>query len=419
MSDSFLHGVEVIEIDDGARPIRAVATSVIGIVGTAPFADAAKFPLDTPVLITRPSEAAALMATWDPVANANASVGSLPTAIADIHDQAQPPIVVVRVDVAAAGGSYLANQLAEVRGVQADSSGVYALLAAKGLVKVQPRILIATGWTHQVTQAGDPLADVANPVAAALKVCADKLRAVAVIDGPNDTNADAIDKSEREGGQRIYFVDPHIKALDHKGVIVTRPASAAVAGVIARTDQERGFWWSPSNQRMNGVLGLSRPIDFSLSDPATTSNLLNEAGVATIINEGGEYRLWGNRTPGMLDPAWAFLSVRRTADIIHDAVEKSYLWALDRPLSAQLLDDVVGSVEAYLRDLKNRGAILGGRAWLDEELNTPESLRAGRAWVNFDFEPPPPLERLTFQAHREDLYFSELVTLVAGAAQGA
>lgn len=415
MSDAFLHGAEVIEIDDGARPIRAVATSVIGIVGTAPFADPTIFPLDTPVLITRPAQAAALMASYDPVANVAASVGSLPSAIADIHDQAQPPIVVVRVDVAAAGGSQLTNQLAEVRGVQAESSGVYAFLSAKQLVKAQPRILIATGWTHQVPQAGDPLADVANPVAAALKVCADKLRAVAIIDGPNDTDADAIDKAEREGGQRIYFVDPHIKAVDHKGVIVTRPASAAVAGVIARTDRERGFWWSPSNQPINGVLGLSRPIDFSLSDPATSANLLNEAGVATIVNQSGGYLLWGNRTPND-DAAWTFLSVRRTADIIHDAVEKSYLWALDRPLSAQLLDDVVGSVEAYLRDLKNRGAILGGRAWLDEALNTPESLKAGRAYVNFDFEPPPPLERLTFRAHREDSYFTELVTLVTAAA---
>lgn len=413
MSDAFLHGAEVIEIDDGLRPIRAIATSVIGIVGTAPFADPTAFPLDTPVLITRPAQAAALMASYVPATHAASDVGSLPSAIADIHDQAQPPIVVVRVDVAAAGASQLANQLAEVRGVQAEASGVYALLAAKQLVKAQPRILIATGWTHQVPQAGDPLADVANPVAAALKVCADKLRAVAIVDGPNDTDADAIDKAEREGGQRVYFIDPHIKAADHKGMIVTRPASAAAAGVIARTDRERGFWWSPSNQTVNGVLGISRPIDFSLSDPATSSNLLNEAGVATIINEDG-YRLWGNRTPGF-DAAWTFLSVRRTADIIHDAVEKSYLWALDRPQSAQLLADVVDSVEAYLRDLKLRGAILGGKAWLDQELNTPASLKAGRAYVNFDFEPPPPLERLTFRAHREDAYFTELVTLVTGA----
>ena len=37
----FLHGVEVIEIDDGSRPIQTVKSAVIGLVGTAPGAAAA------------------------------------------------------------------------------------------------------------------------------------------------------------------------------------------------------------------------------------------------------------------------------------------------------------------------------------------------------------------------------------------
>ena len=36
MPEQFLHGVEVLEILDGPRPIRTVASSVIGIIGTAP-----------------------------------------------------------------------------------------------------------------------------------------------------------------------------------------------------------------------------------------------------------------------------------------------------------------------------------------------------------------------------------------------
>ena len=41
---AFLHGVEVIEIDAGPRPIQTVKSSVIGIVGTAPDADPDAFP---------------------------------------------------------------------------------------------------------------------------------------------------------------------------------------------------------------------------------------------------------------------------------------------------------------------------------------------------------------------------------------
>jgi len=46
----FLHGVEVIEIDDGSRPIRTVRSAVIGIIGTAPDANEAEFLLNAPVL---------------------------------------------------------------------------------------------------------------------------------------------------------------------------------------------------------------------------------------------------------------------------------------------------------------------------------------------------------------------------------
>lgn len=53
MPDQYLHGVEVIEIDDGARAIKTVKSSVIGLVGTAP-----QGPVNTPILINgSPTEA--------------------------------------------------------------------------------------------------------------------------------------------------------------------------------------------------------------------------------------------------------------------------------------------------------------------------------------------------------------------------
>jgi len=406
VSDTYLHGVEVLEIETEARTIRALATSVIGIVGTAPFADADKFPLDTPVLITSPAEAALLTAGVLPATPADADRGTLPSAFAGIFDQARPPIVIVRVDANAVETA----QLAEVVGQAVGYQGVYALLTAQTVAKAQPRILIAPGFTHQVPTAGEPAVAVANPVVAALKVVADKLRAVVITDGPASTFEEAVSKHEREGGPRVYMVEGDRKVLDPVSkTIVTAPSSAVAAGRIARTDAELGFWHSPSNKPLNGVLGVGRMIEFSLSDPTAESNRLNAVGIATIVSLDGEFRLWGNRTTEV-----DFLCVRRTADVIHDAVERSYVWAMDRPMSAQLLQDVVGQVEAYLRDLKARGAILGGKAWLDPELNTESSMKAGRAFVNFDFLPPPPLERLTFQSYREDAYFSELVTLTAG-----
>ena len=46
------HGVRVVEINEGTRPIRTVSTAVVGMVCTGSDADATVFPLNTPVLLT-------------------------------------------------------------------------------------------------------------------------------------------------------------------------------------------------------------------------------------------------------------------------------------------------------------------------------------------------------------------------------
>lgn len=401
----FLHGVETVELSDGIRSITAVASSIIAIVGTAPFADAAKFPLDTPVLITSLEQAAPLTQTLPANSLINAE-GTLPWALAGIFAQAKTPIVVIRVEADAVP----ADQQVLVVGEAAERTGVYAMLSAQAMTGAKPKILIAPGFTHQQLSAGD-----ANPVVVALKAVANQLRAIVVDDGPNDTDAAALAKVALEANERTYFHDPFYRVLDRTGVITARPASAWIAGAIARSDQERGFWWSPSNFEVLGIVGIGRPIEFGLSDPSSNANLLNEAGVATTVNLGGGFRLWGNRTKAA-DPLWQFLSVRRTADMVYDAIEASFLWAMDRPFSAQLLVDIEGSVDAYLRELKARGAILGGRSWLDPELNTEASFKAGRLYVNFDLEPPAPLERLTFQAQRNGGYYTDLIASAVQAA---
>ena len=50
--DQYHHGVRVAEVNDGTRTIRTVSTAVIGVVCTAPDADATTFPLNQPALVT-------------------------------------------------------------------------------------------------------------------------------------------------------------------------------------------------------------------------------------------------------------------------------------------------------------------------------------------------------------------------------
>jgi hypothetical protein len=106
------------------------------------------------------------------------------------------------------------------------------------------------------------------------------VRGVALIDGPNTTSAAAITYRHQFGSDRAYIIDP--------GVIIdsqTLPASPAVAGLMARIDNERGFWWSPSNNPLLGVTRAARAVDFELGNANAEANLLNEEGVATLVNE--------------------------------------------------------------------------------------------------------------------------------------
>ncbi|MBB4266883.1 phage tail sheath C-terminal domain-containing protein [Roseospira visakhapatnamensis] len=471
MTEAFYHGPEVIEVDDGIRPIRTPASAIIGLIGTAPDADAATFPLDTPVLLLPSQQRRA----------AKLGAGTLKDAVDAIWDQGGATIVLVRVTE----GQDQAATLSAMVGDQTLLTGVHAFRAARSVVDTQPRILIAPGYTGirptgvsaiavdaggtgydaatttvtitpaagdttgtgaqgtavitdgavtgitltrpgigytaapTVTIAGDgtgatataQVGTVANPVVAELLGIAVSLRAVILADGPNTTLEAAAEARKDWGSPRVFITDPYVQVWDTDiDGAVDQPASARVAGVIARMDNERGFWWSPSNQVLNGIIGTSRPVGWAVGDVHSEANWLNEREVTTVIRREG-FRLWGNRTCSE-DPLWAFLSVRRTADMVYDAVEAAFVWAMDRPLSPQLVLDVQESVNAYLRSLKARGAILGGRCWLDPELNTPDRLMAGHLTLDFDIEPPAPMERLTFRAHREDGYYTELVDAV-------
>lgn len=473
MPEQFLHGVEVVEIDDGPRPIRTVKSSIIGLVGTAP-----RGPVNTPVLI-----AGSLSEAVTQFGDVGGGF-SIPEALNGIFDQTGAMVVVINVADPANAGHITAVPAANVpftagdiidlghRTVSAVSvkstdgettyvagtdydvdaytgiitrrltgtieaaatvkvaysyldaskvttsdviggvdeatgayEGVYGLLAAQSVVKVQPRILCAPRFTHQ--RPVDDEMVLANPVVAELLGIANRLRAVIIADGPNTNDADAIDYREDFGSARLFVVDPWVKVWDTAtDSAMDQPASARVAGMIARSDNERGFWWSPSNLEMYGIVGTSRAVDFVLGDTNCRANYLNENEVATIIQEDG-YRLWGNRTCSS-DPKWAFLSVRRTADMINDSIMRGHMWAVDRSITKTYIKDVTEGVNDYLRSLKVQGALINGSCWADPELNTPDQISQGKVYFDFDFTPPYPAEHITFRSRMVNDYLEEL-----------
>lgn len=405
MTEQFLHGVEVIELDDGARPIQTVKSSVIGLVGTAP-----KGPVNTPTLILG-SRSEAVKIFGD---NMNYTI---PKALDGIFDQTGAMVVVINVadpDNSAHKTSGVLDPtkitLGDiVGGVDEDTGkykGVSALLAAQSEVGVTPRILIAPGFTHQ-TPLDEDDEPIANPVVSELLGIAESLRAVILADCPNTNDTDAVNYREDWGSARIYPIYPWVKVLNPAdNSIVQEPPSARVAGLIAKSDNERGFWWSPSNMVINGIVGISKPIDFALGGSNSKANYLNEHNIATIIQQDG-FRLWGNRTTSA-DTKWLFLQTRRTADMINDSLLKAHMWAVDRNITKTYIEDVLEGINNYLRHLKSIGAIIGGNAFADPALNTPDQIALGKVSFDFDFTPPYPAEHITFRSRMIDDYLEEI-----------
>lgn len=348
------------------------------------------FPLNTPVLIAgSAAQAAALGAT-----------GTLPQAMADILAQCGAVVVVVRVDVGASDTVTLANVVGGTNATTGKFEGVHALRGAESIIGYKPRILIAPGWTHQRTN------NLKNAVLAELEGIADRLRAVVVADATNGKYTDAIAYRGDSGSKRVYVHYPFDLKADRLGNTITVPASARIAGQIALSDNERGFWWSPSNTTAASTIGTSTAIDFALGDSACLANLLNEQCVATTIRQDG-FRLWGNRTCSA-DQKWTFLSVVRTADIINDSILAAHLWAVDQGITKTYVEAVQEGVRAFLRSLKAQGAIIDGDCWPDPDLNSADQVAQGHVYWDFDFSAVNPAERLTFRSMLTNKYLTEI-----------
>jgi phage tail sheath protein FI len=395
MNDIFLHGIQNVTVDDGSRPITTVRSSTIGIIGSAPDADPLIFPLNKPVLIAGSRlEAAKLGET-----------GTLSQAIDSIFDQIGAVLVVVRIEEGETEAATLANVLGGVDANTGTYEGVHAFLAAENIVGFVPKILIAPGYTHTRTAAVGQTPATSNPVVAELNGIAERLKAVIIADGPNTNDADAIAYSKDFGSKRVFLVDPKVlKTVE--GATASEWSSACVAGLIAKSDNQRGWWWSPSNQEINGIIGTSRAIDFAMGDASCRANLLNENNVATIIRQNG-YRLWGNRTLSS-DKKWAFLCVVRTADMIDESLKAAHLWAVDRGITKTYVSDVIEGVNAYLRYLTNIEAILGGSCWADPDLNSADQIAQGKVYFDFDFTPVYPAEHVIFRSHLVNDYIKEI-----------
>lgn len=474
MAANYLHGVETIEVERGARPVRTVKSAVIGLIGTAPTASEAAH---TPVLCLSEKDAAAF--------GPQLAGFTIPQALNAIYDHGAGTVVVINVldpavhktavageavtlDAATGQGKTSKAALLNVAVKSADGATAYALgtdylldaingkitrvkdgaIAAGAVLKVSydyadPSKITAADIIGAVNAAGNrtglkalqdtynrfgffaklliaPGFCTQNSVASAMAAMADKLDAIAYVDAPIGTSfAQAQAGRGPAGGinfntssDRVRLCYPHVKVYD-PATNDTRlePLSARAAGLRAKVDNDKGFWWSSSNQELAGVIGVERQLTAMIDDPQSEVNLLNEQGITTVFSSfGSGFRLWGNRTA-----AWPtvshmrnFENVRRTGDVINESIRYFSQQFIDMPLNQATIDALVESVNGYGRKLIGDGALLGFKAWFDTARNPETELAAGHLLISYKYTVPPPLERLTFETEITSEYLLSL-----------
>ncbi len=388
MAADYHHGVRVIEINEGTRPIRTVSTAVIGLVATADDADADYFPPNKPKLITNVLEA---------IGKAGTS-GTLKKALDAIADQTKPIIIAVRVPEGIDAAETTSNLVGTVTAT-GEYTGMKALLAAEAKVGVKPRILGVPGL--------DDL-----PVATELVGIAQQLRAFAYVSAFGaETKEEAVAYRDNFGQRELMVIWPDFVGWDtDANAETTLFATARALGLRSKLDQEVGWHKTLSNIPVNGVTGISKDLYWDLQNPATDAGYLNEHEVTTLINRGG-FRFWGSRTC-TIDPLFAFENYTRTAQVLADTMAEAHMWAVDKPMHASLIRDIIEGINAKFRELKARGYIIDGQAWYDETANSKETLKAGKLYIDYDYTPVPPLENLLFQQRITDRYLADFASQI-------
>ena len=368
-----MHGIKVNELLTGTRPIKELATGVIGLIATATAAAGAPtvslnaaFPIGVPTLVTSVRAAIALAGTG----------GTLKAALEAIADQTSPVIVLIRI---VPGVDAAATAAATIAAVQ-DLEG------AESLLGVRPRIL------------GAPGLDTAA-VSAQLAITAAKLRAMAYVSAIGVDVAAAILYRAGFSARELMLIYPDF-ADQAAGDAVAR-----ALGLRARIDREIGWHKSLSNVAIDGLSGgLTVPISFDLMSDANDAGLLNASEVTTIVRNNG-FRFWGNRTCSA-EPLYAFETAVRTGQVLQDEIAAGISWAIDKPMTAVLIKDIIETINARFRSLIQQGRLIGARAWYDPDNNAAVNLAAGKLVIDFDFTPCAPAESITLNMLITDQYYS-------------
>ena len=300
------------------------------------------------------------------------------------------------LDVVLAGGTDGENPAADYyEGVVRESDDAKTgLLSLEDLDDIA--IVAAPGATHNYNTNTDE----AHAIVNSLITHAEKMRyRIAVVDAGNDmTIGDVRAMRAQFDTSWAAFYYPWIEILDpitNQPNIM--PPSGFVAGIYARNDINRAVYKAPANEVVNLAIGFEKLLNKAQQE------VLNPEGInAFRFFEGRGYRLWGARTMSS-DSEWKYVNLRRYFAFLEHSIDKGTQWAVFEPNGERLWANVRSTIDDFLFDQWQNGALLGDKpekayfVRCDRSTMTQNDLDNGRLVCLIGVAPLRPAEFVIFR----------------------
>jgi len=333
--------------------------------------------------------------------NLMAVSGALPAARPAKHDDPSPTVPLwgdnatndkVAGAGAASNGSALVDNDFNGPGLEDAKHGLFALRNADlfNLLCIPPY---------------DPNGNASSDLISAATAYCKKRRAMMVVDPPTEWN----DKDDAKNGLDLYITTKSsYAALFFPRLRQPNPLRdnqfedfapcGAVAGVMARTDAERGVWKAPAGLAAN-LVGVPQ-VSVPLTD--NENGELNPLGINCLRAMPAAGRVvWGARTlegDDRLGSEWKYIPVRRTALYIEESLYRGLQWVVFEPNDEPLWSQIRLNAGAFMHNLFRQGAFQGQTpkdayfVKCDKETTTQNDINLGIVNIMVGFAPLKPAE---------------------------
>lgn len=376
-------GVYVEELPAGSRTISGAATSITAFIGRT-----LRGPENIPVKIQSFSE-------YEHEFGGLWQGSPVSYAVQHYFNNGGRDALIVRVQN---GRDEITDNHISHASLQSDNLGLWALEQADTF-----NILCIPPLTMT------PGADVNSQTRNAAAAYCERRRAVYIIDPLNRWSkashlsaADGLESADwglsRNPNTALYFPRIILPDPSQRNRLSEFAPCGAVAGVIARTDIQRGIWKAAAGKAaaLKGVTQLTADLTNAENDA------LNRLGINCLRTfSGPDPVVWGVRTlmgADHLGSEWKYLPVRRLALHIEESLIRGIQWAAFEPNAEPLWTQIRLNLGAFLNDLFRQGALQGEKpsdayyVRCDSQTTTQNDIDQGVFNIEIGFAPLKPVE---------------------------